>query len=59
MEAGGGGRRSALLLHFLQGAEEVAGVAVLVGVGDELGIELLVAGLVDAAGFLVLLLCDG
>jgi len=43
------------LFDDLEWAEEVAGVAVLIGVGDEVSVELLVAGLVDAASLLVVL----
>ena len=43
------------LVQFLQGAEQVAGVGVLVGVADELGVELLVAVQGDAALLLVVL----
>lgn len=45
-----------LLLHHLKGSEEVDGVAVLVGVGDELGVQLLVTGQADATGLLVSIL---
>lgn len=44
------------LLEDRQGSEEVAGVAALVGVADELGVQLLVAGEVDAAGLFVVVL---
>ena len=43
-------------LKFWQGSEQVAGVALLVGVADELGVQLLVAGEGDASGLLVILL---
>lgn len=41
------------LLHHLQGSEKVDGIAFLVRVGDELGIQLLVAAEADAASLLV------
>ena len=44
------------LVQLGEGSEEIAGVAVLVGVADELGVELLVALKGDAALLLVVLL---
>lgn len=41
-------------LEFGQRSEEVASVAVLVGVADELSVQLLVTGEGDATGLLVL-----
>jgi hypothetical protein len=41
-------------LELGQGSEEVDGVASLVGVADELSVELLVAGKADTAGLLVI-----
>ena len=56
-QGGGGGTEKQLTLAFDlelgQGSEEVDGVASLVGVADELSVELLVAGEADAAGLLV------
>ena len=43
-------------LEFWKGSEQVASVALLVGVADELGVQLLVTGEGDASGFLVILL---
>ncbi len=43
-------------LKHHEGAEQVAGVAALVRVADELGVELLVALQGDAAGLLVVIL---
>ena len=43
-------------LEFWQGSEQVASIALLVGVADELGVQLLVTGEGDASGFLVILL---
>ena len=43
-------------LELGQGSEEVASVALLVGVSDELSVQLLVTGQGDATGLLVLIL---
>ena len=43
-------------LEFWQRSEQVAGIAVLIWVADELGVQLLVTGEGDASGFLVLFL---
>ena len=45
-------------LELGQGSEEVASVALLVGVADELSVELLVTGKSDAAGLLVVSLWE-
>lgn len=45
-------------LELGQGSEEVDGVASLVGVADELSVELLVAGQADTAGLLVISLSN-
>jgi len=42
-------------LELGQGSEEVASVALLIGVSDELGVQLLVTGQGDATGLLVLI----
>lgn len=42
--------------NHAEGSKEVDSVALLIGVGDELGIEFLVAGEADATGGLVFLL---
>ena len=44
------------LNHNLQGPKEIDSIAVLVGVGDELSVEFLVTGKVDATSLLVILL---
>ena len=43
-------------LELGQGSEEVASVALLIGVSDELSVQLLVTGQGDATGLLVLIL---
>jgi hypothetical protein len=43
-------------LELGQGSEEVACVALLIGVSDELSVQLLVTGQGDATGLLVLIL---
>ena len=57
-QGGGGSAEKQLTLAFDlelgQGSEEVDGVALLVGVADELSIELLVTGKADTAGLHVL-----
>lgn len=47
---------SSSLVDLWEGAKEVNGGAALVGVADELGVELLVAGQGDASGLLVVIL---
>jgi hypothetical protein len=43
-------------LELGQGSEEVASVALLIGVADELSVQLLVTGKGDSTGLLVLIL---
>lgn len=45
------------LLNLLQGSEKVDSIALLVRVGDELGIQLLVTAETDASSLLVGVLC--
>lgn len=47
------GASKTCLGHLLQGSEKVDGIALFVRVGDELGIQLLVAGKADASSLVV------